>query len=241
MTFNKKDELYHATNNTCHICCKTSFNKVRDHCHETGKYRGPACRMCNLRYKQQNFIPVIFHNCPGYDFNLLYSELFKQNNDKRKVDNIPLAIGKSKMFSIGCLKFLDSYNFLAMPLAQMAKIYGCKTKTIYPYEYFGLEPYNNLIGNLNIEDLKSSLSNKLPTQEEVDNVNKDNSHKTGEDLTTEYLQNDVEILDYCIKECVKISMKDFGLNPQHYVSLPGYSFDCWLMSSGFTLDTLQDK
>ena len=26
-----------------------------------------------------------------------------------------------------------------------------------------------------------------------------------------------------------------------YVSLPGYSFDCWLISSGFILDTLQDK
>ena len=52
------------------------------------------------------------------------------------------------MFSIGCLKFLDSYNFLAMPLDQMAKIYGCKTKTLYPYEYFGLDSYNNLIGNL---------------------------------------------------------------------------------------------
>ena len=36
-------------------------------------------------------------------------------------------------------------------------------------------------------------------------------------------------------------MKEFGLNPLHYVSIPGYSFDCWLMSSGVTLDTLQDK
>ena len=80
------------------------------------------------------------------------------------------------MFSIGCLNFLDSYNFLAMPLDQMAKRYGCKTKTLYPYEYFGLINYENLIGNLNIEDFKSSLSNKLPSQEEVDNFNKDNSY-----------------------------------------------------------------
>ena len=36
-------------------------------------------------------------------------------------------------------------------------------------------------------------------------------------------------------------MKEFKLNPLHYVSLPGYSFDCWLMSSGVKLDTLQDK
>ena len=125
----------------CHICSKTCINKVRDHCHETGKYRGPACRISNLRYKQQNFIPVIFHNGSGYTFNLLCSELFKQNNDKRKVDNIPLAAGKSKVFSIGCLKFLDSYNFLAMPLDQLPKIYGYKTKTLYPYEYFGLDTW----------------------------------------------------------------------------------------------------
>ena len=179
-----EDKLYHETNNTCHICSKICINKVRDHCHETGKYRGPACKICNLRYKQQNFIPVIFHNGSGYDFKLLYSELFKQNNDK-KVVNIPLAAGKYKMFSIGCLKFLDSYNFLAMPLDQMAKINGCKTKTLYPYEYFCLDSnqygspstkgskatYQKVFENLKIEDFESSLHNKLPTQEEVDNFN----------------------------------------------------------------------
>ena len=95
------------------------------------------------------------------------------------------------MFSIGGLKFLDSYNFLAMPLDQMAKIYLCKTKTLYPYEYFGLDDYDNSIGSLNIEDFKSPLSNNLPRQKEVDNFNKDNSHKTGKDLTIEYLQSDV--------------------------------------------------
>ena len=69
-----------------------------------------------------------------------------------------------------------------MPLDQMAKIYGCKTKTLYPNEYFGLESYDEVIGNLKIDDFKSSLSNKLPTQEEVDIFNKGNSHKTGKDL-----------------------------------------------------------
>ena len=195
--------------------------------------------MCNLRYKQQNFIPIIFHYGSGFYFNLLYSELFRQNRKgikERKVDNIPLAAGNSKMFSFGCLKFLNSYNFLAMPLYQMAMIYHCKTKTLYPFEPFGLESYNNLIGNLNIEKFKASLSNKLPTQEEVDIFNKDNSHKTGQDLTIEYLQNYLEKLDYCMREYVKLSMKEFNLRPPHYVSLPGYSFDCWVMSSGVTLD-----
>ena len=44
-----------------------------------------------------------------------------------------------------------------------------------------------------------------------------------------------------MNEYVQLSMKEVKLNPLHYVSLPGYSFDCWLMSSGLTLDTLQDK
>ena len=135
------------------------------------------------------------------------------------------------MFSIGCLKFLDSHNFLVMPLDQMAKIYGCKTKTLYPYEYFGLDHYQEVIANLKIDDFKSSLSKKLPTQEEIYSFNKEHSHKTGQKLTIEYLQNDVETLDYCMNDYVKLSMKEFGLNPLHYVSLPGYSFDCWLMSS----------
>ena len=130
MVLTEEDKLYHRATNTCQKCGKTFINKVRDHCHETGTYRGPACKICNLRYKQQNFFPVIFRNGSGYDFNLLYSELFKQNSDKRKIDNIPLPAGKSKMFSTGCIKFLDNYNFLAMPLDQIAKIYGCKTKLL---------------------------------------------------------------------------------------------------------------
>ena len=125
----------------------------------------------------------------------------------------------------------------------MAKIYGCETKTLYPYEYFGLDSnqYQEVIGNLKLEDFKSSLHNKLPTQEEIDYFNNENSHKTGKNLTIEYLQNDVEILDYCMNEYVKLSRNESGLSPLHYVSLPGYSFDCWLKSSGVTLNTLQDK
>ena len=140
-----------------------------------------------------------------------------------------------------------------MPLDQMAKIYGCKTKILYPYEHLGLYKYDSeaasgskitydeAIGNLKIEDFKSSLHKKVPAQEESDNFNKDNSQKTGRDITIEYLQNDVEILDYCMHEYVNLSIKEFKLNPLHYVSLPGYSFDCWLMSSGVILDTLQDQ
>ena len=80
MIFNKEDNLYHDADNTCHIRNKPCINKVRDHCHQTGKHRGPACNICNLNYKQQNIIPFIFHNGKGYDVNLISNELFNQNN-----------------------------------------------------------------------------------------------------------------------------------------------------------------
>ena len=35
MIFNEEDKLYRETYNTCHICSKTCFIKVKDHCHET--------------------------------------------------------------------------------------------------------------------------------------------------------------------------------------------------------------
>ena len=51
----------------------------------------------------------------------------------------------------------------------------------------------------------------------------------------------MKLLDYCMNYYVYVSIKEFGLNPLHYVSLPEYSFDCWLMLSSVTLDTLLDK
>ena len=43
--YNRKDK--------CHICSKPfkDKTKVRDHCHYTGKYRGPAHRDCDLKFK----------------------------------------------------------------------------------------------------------------------------------------------------------------------------------------------
>ena len=68
----------------CHICFKP-FNskdpKVRDHCHYTGKYRGPAHRNCNLRYRIPSYIPVVFHKLSGYDAHLFIKELEAESKD----------------------------------------------------------------------------------------------------------------------------------------------------------------
>ena len=51
----------------CHISYKKCNSKDRDDNHDTGRYRGPACALCNLSYKQQNIIAVVIHNGSGYD------------------------------------------------------------------------------------------------------------------------------------------------------------------------------
>ena len=134
MIFTEEDKLNHDANDICHICNKNCVNKVRDHCHQTGRYRGPACNICNLNYKHQNFIPVIFHSGKGYDFNQFFNEIFKQNNSRRRIDILPSTNGKARMFRVGILKFIDSYSFLTMSLDKIAKVYNIKNKTLYPYE-----------------------------------------------------------------------------------------------------------
>ena len=39
-----------------------NYQKVRDYCHFTGKYRGAARSICNLKFNVPNEIPVVFHN-----------------------------------------------------------------------------------------------------------------------------------------------------------------------------------
>ena len=60
------------------------YFKVRDHCHYTGKFRGVAHSICNLRYKIPREISVVFHNGSTYDYHFITKQLaegFKSNFD----------------------------------------------------------------------------------------------------------------------------------------------------------------
>ena len=60
----------------CHICNKELLeDKVRDHCHFTGQYRGAAHNSCNLKCRKPLILPVIFHNLQGYDAHLFIKQL----------------------------------------------------------------------------------------------------------------------------------------------------------------------
>lgn len=69
-----KEDFENATH--CHICeRKLRHDKVLDHCHFPGKYRGAAHNKCNLHFRLRRHIPVFFHNLAGYDSHLFIKSL----------------------------------------------------------------------------------------------------------------------------------------------------------------------
>ena len=74
----------------CYICKKRfsidggkkKYFKVKDHCHYTGKYRGIAHDICNLRYKIPKEIPVVFHNSSTYDYHFIIKELAEEYEEE---------------------------------------------------------------------------------------------------------------------------------------------------------------
>ena len=128
----KEENDNYNKENTCYIC-KRYFNndKVKDHCHFTGKYRGAAHNTCNLRYKIPKNIPVIFHNGSTYDYHFIIKEPaceFEGNFEclggntekyitfsvpiKKKIDNKNIDITYK-------IKFIDSFRFMATSLSKL--------------------------------------------------------------------------------------------------------------------------
>ena len=75
-----EEKIYHNKQKICYICKKEFSNnekknyKVKDHCHYTGKYRGAAHNICNLRYKVPKEIPIVFHNGSIYGCHFIIKE-----------------------------------------------------------------------------------------------------------------------------------------------------------------------
>ena len=154
---NKKQWKIYKKAITCHICYKpfTQMNqKVRDHCHYTGLYRGSAHSLCNLRYKIPSYIPVVFHNLSEYDAHLFIRESGTHTSDmeviaKNKEDYISFSIkvpvekyidknGEEKDKLIE-LRFIDSFKFMSSSLDSLTKNLVGSGKRL-----FGFEGYSEL-------------------------------------------------------------------------------------------------
>ena len=129
-----KEEIDYYKQKICYICKKefdTKNYQVRDHCHHTGKYRGAAHNICNLRYKIPKEIPVVFHNGSTYDYHFIIKELVKEfdgnfeclgeNTEKYITFSAPTKkmIENKKIEITYKIKFIDCYRFMSMPLSKL--------------------------------------------------------------------------------------------------------------------------
>lgn len=131
MDLDSFDREAHRAATDCHICKKPllvdSYDKptdmtmqvddrVADHCHITGKYRGAAHSDCNLQYRSKHGnhkvkIPVIFHNCRGYDSHLILGNFSNKRYGDVSIGCIPNNMQKYISFNIDNLIFLDSMQY----------------------------------------------------------------------------------------------------------------------------------
>ena len=87
--FTEEDRKQFNKASDCWICGEYLGNdRVRDHCHYTGRYRGPAHNNCNLKYRKPKSISVFFHNLSGYDSHLFIKKLGSPDK-KENIDCIP--------------------------------------------------------------------------------------------------------------------------------------------------------
>ena len=133
----KKEEENYNNQKVCYIC-KKEFDKsdkkhykVRDHCHYTGKYRGAAHNICNLRYKIPKGIPIVFHNGSTYNYHFIIKELVKElegnfeclgeNTEKYITFSVPIKkrIENKDMEITYKIKFIDSFRFMATSLSKL--------------------------------------------------------------------------------------------------------------------------
>ena len=89
MVFTEKDKKQFNKASYCWICGEELGNdRVLDHCHYTGRYRGPAHNSCNLKYRKPESVSVFFHNLTGYDSHLFIKKLGSPDK-KENIDCIP--------------------------------------------------------------------------------------------------------------------------------------------------------
>ena len=142
----KKEKKKHSKQEVCYICKKgfstddnnKKYHKVRDHCHYTGKYKGAAHDICNLRYKIPKELPLVFHNGSTYDYHFIIKELAEEfegefeclgeNTEKYITFSVPIKKeitkkdknGNDKITKISYkIKFIDSYRFMSTSLSNL--------------------------------------------------------------------------------------------------------------------------
>ena len=97
-------------------------HKVKDHWHYTGKFRGVAHNICNLRYK-------VLKKIPKKDYHFIIKQLtedfkgqfecFGENTEKYIAFSVPIQKDDNSRKITYKLKFIDSYRFIESKLSDL--------------------------------------------------------------------------------------------------------------------------
>ena len=257
-----EEEERFQLSNICWICNKlfdVNDNKVRDHCHVNGKYRGASHSSCNVTFKMTKNVPVIFHNLKGYGNHSIFKELSKFNVE---ISAIPNGLETYMAFTINRnIVFIDSIQFIKSSLDSLVKNLGdrdfkylseeysgellelAKEKGVYPCKYMDSFKRFNEHKLPDKCEFFTSLKDKCISKEEYDrainiwNVFKIKSLGKYHDL---YLKTDVLLLADVFQKFVKTSLDYYGLDPCHYFSAPGLSWNAMLKMTKMDLETISD-
>jgi len=252
----------------CHICKEELSidddellsDTVRDHDHFTGEFRGAAHSNCNLQYKicpESYQLPIIFHNLRGYDAHLIFQKV-KQTHGRISV--IPNNSERYVSFRIGCLKFIDSLQFLSSSLDNLAGLLAASQfihlkshfpynwqllsrKGVYCYDYMDSMERFNETSLPSIESFYSKLYDQHISEREYEHAEDVWCAMDCENIGhyhNIYLLTDVLLLADVFENFRKMSLETYGLDPVHYCSLPGLSWDAMLKYTNVHLDLITD-
>ena len=263
MIITPEEEQQLKKSTECHICNKkytTNNKKVRDHCHITGWYRGSAHELCNLNYRISDKIPVIFHNLRGYDSHFIMQEIGKFKLD---INVIPNNMEKYMAFMLGKhLTFLDSFQFMPSALDRLVnnlppnsfkhtneefknKIHTTlmKKKGAYPYDY--MDSFNKFKQTTlpQKDEFYSILTDEHISNEAYDHAKqvwKTFKLKNMGEYHNLYLKSDVLLLADVFEQFRKTCLKSYKLDPCHYFTSPGLSWDAMLKMTDVKLDLMSD-
>ena len=274
LVMTEKNERDFQNSTICHICArkfneqKPSKQKVRDHCHITGKYRGAAHSDCNLKWtiSSDNLkIPVIFHNLKGYDCHFIMQKIGHLVRQDVNIDVGVIASNFEKYigFNIGKhLTFIDSFSFMSQSLDRLSSNLSddafsytreafpndeqftlIKRKGVYPYDYMDsmerfserflprIEDFYSILNDVNISESDYSHAKRVWSTFQIRDLGEYH------DL---YLRTDVLLLADVFESFRSTCLSYYRLDPCHYFSAPGLSWDALLRMTGINLDLISD-
>ena len=244
-------------------------SNIRDDCHYSGKYRGPAHKSCNLNYKVPSYIPVVFHNLSGYYAHLFIKELSKcslKDMDviaKTKENYISFSAyvpvqdyidkdGNNRVKLVE-LRFIDSFKFMASSLDSLTnnlvrgghKLFNLESdlltrKGVYPYDY--MDKFNET-SLPPMDKFYSKLNGSGTTKEDYKHANKVWKEFRIQNLGEYhnlYLRTDVILLANVFEEFRNTCIKHYGLDPANFYTSPGLAWKACLKKTGIKLQLLID-